>query len=151
VLELVAAEAFSELSIDPALVELPEADPVPSAGRRRDRDPAFRAREPFPPARPPARGLPERWRPSPRPEQLGISASKARALLRLERAGEACPDLREAYRVALCAFHHQRALHAGLLRIRGRAPDALLFELGLRPGAAPLARYRSGDIEIAAP
>jgi hypothetical protein len=32
------------------------------------------------------------------PEQLGISASKARALLRLERAGDLCPELREAYR-----------------------------------------------------
>ena len=31
-------------------------------------------------------------------EQLGISASKARALLRLERAGDVCPELREAYR-----------------------------------------------------
>jgi len=26
------------------------------------------------------------------------------------------------------------------------APDGLMFELGLRPGAVPLARYRSGDI-----
>ena len=25
------------------------------------------------------------------------------------------------------------------------APDGLMFELGLRPGAVPLARYRSGD------
>jgi hypothetical protein len=51
-------------------------------------------------------------------------------------------------RVALCALHHQRCLHAGLLRVRGRAPDGLLFELGLRPGAPPLIRYRSGDIEV---
>jgi hypothetical protein len=51
-------------------------------------------------------------------------------------------------RVTLCAFHHQRCLHAGLLRIQGRAPDALLFELGLRRGASPLLRYRSGDIEV---
>jgi hypothetical protein len=53
-----------------------------------------------------------------------------------------------ANRVALCAFHHLRCLHAGRLRIRGRAPHALLFELGLRPGAPPLARYRSGDVEV---
>jgi hypothetical protein len=53
-------------------------------------------------------------------------------------------------RVTLCAFHHQRCLHAGLLRIRGRAPDALVFELGVRAGARPLARYRSGDVELAA-
>jgi hypothetical protein len=51
-------------------------------------------------------------------------------------------------RITLCAFHHQRALHAGLLRIRGRAPDELVFELGLRPGAAPLLRYRSGDVAV---
>ena len=51
-------------------------------------------------------------------------------------------------RVTLCAFHHQRCLHAGLLRVRGRAPDGLVFELGLRPGASPLARYRAGDIAV---
>ena len=54
-------------------------------------------------------------------------------------------------RVALCAFHHQRCLHVGFMRIRGRAPDGLVFELGLRPGASPLARYRSGDIESPRP
>lgn len=42
-------------------------------------------------------------------------------------------------RITLCAFHHQRGVHAGRLRIRGRAPGALVFEL-------PLARYRSGDV-----
>jgi hypothetical protein len=51
-------------------------------------------------------------------------------------------------RIALCAFHHQRGLHAGLLGISGRAPDGLLFELGLRPGADPLLRYRSGDVMV---
>jgi hypothetical protein len=51
-------------------------------------------------------------------------------------------------RVALCAFHHTRCLHAGLLRVRGRAPDGLVFELGLRLGASPLIRYRSGDIAV---
>jgi hypothetical protein len=51
-------------------------------------------------------------------------------------------------RLTLCAFHHQRCLHAGLLRVRGRAPDGLVFELGVRPGASPLVRYRSGDIEV---
>jgi hypothetical protein len=51
-------------------------------------------------------------------------------------------------RITLCAFHHQRALHAGLLRICGRAPDQLLFELGVRPGTAPLVRYRSGDVRV---
>ncbi len=52
-------------------------------------------------------------------------------------------------RVTLCAFHHQRGVHAGLLRVRGRAPDDLVFELGLRPNAPPLARYRSGDVALA--
>jgi len=51
-------------------------------------------------------------------------------------------------RVTLCAFHHQRCLHAGRLGVKGRAPDALVFELGLRPGADPLVRYRSGDIVV---
>jgi hypothetical protein len=37
----------------------------------------------------------------------------------------------------LCAAHHQ-GVHAGVIRISGRAPDALLFEL-------PLGRFRSGD------
>ncbi len=60
----------------------------------------------------------------------------------------ACGSDEPENRITLCAFHHQRALHAGLLRIRGRAPDALLFELGLRQGAAPLVRYRSGDILV---
>jgi len=51
-------------------------------------------------------------------------------------------------RVTLCAFHHQRCLHAGLLRVTGRAPDALIFELGVRPEGPPLARYRSGDVAL---
>ena len=38
----------------------------------------------------------------------------------------------------LCAAHHQRGVHAGLIRIAGRAPDGLVFEL-------PLGRFRSGD------
>jgi hypothetical protein len=42
-------------------------------------------------------------------------------------------------RITLCAFHHLRCLHAGLLRVSGRAPDDLVFEL-------PLTRYRSGDV-----
>ncbi|MCZ7618454.1 MAG: HNH endonuclease [Myxococcota bacterium] len=39
-----------------------------------------------------------------------------------------------ANRLTLCVFHHQRCLHAGRLRIRGLAPDRLVFELGVRPG-----------------
>jgi hypothetical protein len=44
----------------------------------------------------------------------------------------------------LCAFHHLRGVHGGTVRVRGAAPDGLLFELGLREGREPLARYRSG-------
>jgi hypothetical protein len=50
-----------------------------------------------------------------------------------------------ANRVTLCAFHHLRGVHAGLIRCSGRAPDRLRFALGLRPDAPPLAVYRSGD------
>ena len=39
----------------------------------------------------------------------------------------------------------------GLLRLSGRAPDGLFFELGLRPGAPPLVRYRAGDIAVPPP
>jgi hypothetical protein len=42
----------------------------------------------------------------------------------------------------------RRSLHVGLLKVRGRAPDDLVFELGLRPDRPPLARYRSGDIAV---
>ena len=45
----------------------------------------------------------------------------------------------------LCAVHHQRGVHEGLITVRGRAPHGLTFEIGLRPGLPPLARYRSGD------
>ena len=45
----------------------------------------------------------------------------------------------------LCAFHHQRGVHGGTVRITGRAPDALRFELGTRAGHPPLARFRSDD------
>jgi hypothetical protein len=47
--------------------------------------------------------------------------------------------------ITLCAWHHQRGVHGGLVRIRGRAPDRLRFELGVRPGRLPLAVYLSGD------
>jgi hypothetical protein len=32
----------------------------------------------------------------------------------------------------------------------GRAPNQLVFELGVRAGAVPLARYRSGDVALPA-
>ncbi len=51
-------------------------------------------------------------------------------------------------RVTLCAFHHLRGVHAARLRCRGRAPDGLTWQMGIRPGAAPLATYRSGDLQV---
>ncbi len=50
--------------------------------------------------------------------------------------------------VTLCAYHHLRGVHAGTLRIRGRAPHALRFELGIRAGHKPLAVYASGDRKL---
>jgi hypothetical protein len=52
-------------------------------------------------------------------------------------------------RVTLCAFHHLRGVHAGRLRCTGRAPDGLTWQLGIRPGTAPLLSYRSGDVRMA--
>jgi len=51
-------------------------------------------------------------------------------------------------RVTLCAFHHQHCVHEGRMRVVGRAPDGLVFELGVRRGGPPLARYRSGDVAL---
>jgi hypothetical protein len=48
-------------------------------------------------------------------------------------------------RLTLCAHHHLRGVHAGIVRITGRAPGRLRYELGLRRDAPPLAVYRSGD------
>ncbi len=42
------------------------------------------------------------------------------------------PDALEN-RITLCAFHHLRGVHAGLLRCVGRAPDGLRWEMGIRP------------------
>ena len=43
-----------------------------------------------------------------------------------------------ANQTTLCAYHHQRGVHAGTVHLRGRAPDALWFEL-------PLATYGPGE------
>jgi hypothetical protein len=43
-----------------------------------------------------------------------------------------------ANRIALCAWHHLRGVHARRIRIEGQAPDALRFHL-------PLERFASGD------
>jgi len=65
-------------------------------------------------------------------------------LVFLSHGGSDAPE----NRITLCAFHHRRCLHAGLMTVDGRAPDALVFELGRRPGSAPLVRYRSGDVVL---
>jgi hypothetical protein len=44
----------------------------------------------------------------------------------------------DANLTTLCAAHHQRGVHAGVIRISGRAPGELVFEL-------PLGRFCSGD------
>ncbi len=53
----------------------------------------------------------------------------------------------EGNRTTLCAWHHLRGVHAGptRLRLRGRAPRRLHFELELRPGAPALLRYDGCD------
>lgn len=40
--------------------------------------------------------------------------------------------------VSLCAAHHLHCIHLGWIRVRGRAPDGLTWELGVRGGAPPL-------------
>ena len=50
-------------------------------------------------------------------------------------------------RVMLCAFHHHRGVHTARARVRGQAPEGLVFELGMRgKGEPPLVAYRSGDV-----
>ena len=49
-------------------------------------------------------------------------------------------------RTTLCAYHHHRGVHrrgrhTGSLRIRGQAPDGLIYELGV-------GRFRSGDVKL---
>jgi hypothetical protein len=47
-------------------------------------------------------------------------------------------------RTSNCAWHHLRGIHAGLVRVSGKAPDDLVWELGLAPGRAALLLFR-GD------
>ena len=35
--------------------------------------------------------------------------------------------------IALCAAHHLVAIHEGYMRVTGKAPDELVWEIGLRP------------------
>ena len=44
-------------------------------------------------------------------------------------------------RVTVCAWHHLRGIHAGLVRASGTAPASVRWELGLRAGQAPLLSF----------
>jgi hypothetical protein len=44
----------------------------------------------------------------------------------------------ESNMVSLCAAHHLHGVHRGWVCVRGRAPEGLTWELGVRPGGAPL-------------
>jgi hypothetical protein len=48
----------------------------------------------------------------------------------------------------LCAWHHLRGVHAGVVRCVGTAPDALRFELGIRPAQPPLLAYGAGEVRM---
>jgi hypothetical protein len=48
----------------------------------------------------------------------------------------------------LCAWHHQRGVHAGLVRCTGEAPHALRTELGRRSGQPPLLAYGPGEVRL---
>jgi hypothetical protein len=52
-------------------------------------------------------------------------------------------------RTTLCAWHHLRGVHAGIVGLRGRAPDGLRFELGVRKGKTPLLAYGPGERRVA--
>ncbi len=41
-------------------------------------------------------------------------------------------------RIALCAWHHLRGVHSGVVAVRGQAPSGLRWELGLRREGPPL-------------
>jgi hypothetical protein len=43
-------------------------------------------------------------------------------------------------RTTLCAYHHHRGVHARTLVVRGRAPDDLIYELGV-------GRFGSRDVK----
>ncbi len=47
----------------------------------------------------------------------------------------------QANRVTVCAWHHLRGIHAGLVRASGTAPGAVRWELGLRAGQPSLLSF----------
>ena len=54
-------------------------------------------------------------------------------------------------RTTLCAWHHLRGVHGGVVRCVGKAPSDLRFELGVRPGARPLLGFGPGERRVATP
>jgi len=53
-------------------------------------------------------------------------------------------------RITVCAWHHPPpGIHQGRVRARGTAPDDVTWELGVRPGRAPLLRLH-GDVYVGA-
>lgn len=58
-------------------------------------------------------------------------------------------DDAESNRTTLCAWHHLRGVHAGRVRITGRAPRRLRFELGMRAGRPPLCVYTAEEVQLA--
>jgi hypothetical protein len=53
----------------------------------------------------------------------------ARALLRL-LPGDAGGGVADENQVGVCLAHHRHGIHEGYVRVSGRAPDALAWELG---------------------
>jgi len=54
-----------------------------------------------------------------------------------------------ANRTTLCAWHHLRGVHAGVVRCTGVAPDALRFALGVRRDGAAVVVYGAGEVVVA--
>jgi hypothetical protein len=50
----------------------------------------------------------------------------------------------------LCAAHHLRLIHEGLVRCSGRAPDGVVWEMGLEAGREPYLVFL-GETRIAGP
>ncbi len=44
-------------------------------------------------------------------------------------------------RITVCAWHHLRGIHAGLVRASGTAPAEVRWELGIRSGNPPLLSF----------
>jgi hypothetical protein len=98
-------------------------------------------------------------------ERFGLAPRKVRALLRLERTRRTAPGCSSfrnlhdhhivfrsaggsnatANRTTLCAWHHLRGIHAGIVRCRGAAPARLRFELGVRADGPPLVTFGPGE------